>query len=149
MIPTCESDAKDRAALMSVWTLSGQVREYGRRQTKRDDHRAEHDGDVQQGADAQQQERPEVHRQGAIEHGARGGRPFHCPRQPARERDQRRFARGGNDQQHPDQEGLPGRHGRDLIGPGTGPQQLVKVAFTARRWCMTTDASKSDASETR
>ena len=83
---------------------------------------------VQDRADPQQQERPEVDRQGAVEHGARRRRPFHRPRQPAGERHQRRLP-GRRDQQQQRRRPVPAPRSppRCPSGHGLGPEQLVEV----------------------
>ena len=73
-------------------------RQHGRRQPDRHDRTAQPDGELEDRADPQQQEGPEVDRQRPVEDGAGGRRPLHRPRQPARERHQRRLA-GAGDQQ--------------------------------------------------
>ena len=132
MIPTCESEANDRADLMSVCTLPARYAKTAVVKPQRDDRAQSHDRAFEQRADPQQQERAQVDRQGPVEHGARRGRSFHRPRQPAGERHQRRLARRG----HQEQQAHHAAPASDATaeysyGPRARAQQLVEVALAA------------------
>ena len=97
MRPTCDSEAKQSADLMSVWTLPIRYANTAVAKpvtTTNTLNTIEHS---RMGL-VQEQERPQVNGKGAVEDRAGRGWPFHRPRQPTGERDQSRFA-GGSDQE--------------------------------------------------